>query len=70
MAALIDASGTDFDRLFLQQMTEHHRGAVQMAETELADGRTSDALAMAENIRDSQSGEIAEMEQLLAELGG
>lgn len=70
MTALMNASGAEFDRLFLQQMTEHHRGAVQMAETELAEGRNSDALVMAETIRDTQTGEIAEMEQLLTELGG
>ncbi|TFV67217.1 UNVERIFIED_ORG: DUF305 domain-containing protein [Bacillus sp. AZ43] len=70
MTALTNATGAEFDRLFLQQMIEHHRGAVTMAETELADGRNSDALAMAEAIRDTQTGEIAEMEQLLAELGG
>ena len=70
MAALADASGTSFDRLFLEQMTAHHSGAVQMAETEIAEGSNPDAIAMAEEIRDTQSAEIAEMQQLLSELGG
>ncbi|SOE03726.1 DUF305 domain-containing protein [Blastococcus haudaquaticus] len=70
MAALTNATGAEFDRLFLQQMIAHHRGAVEMAESELAEGRDSDALASAETIRDTQVGEIAEMEQLLTELGG
>jgi uncharacterized protein (DUF305 family) len=70
MAALAAASGAEFDRLFLTKMVAHHRGAVQMAEAELADGRNPDAIALAETIRDSQAAEIAEMEQLLAELGG
>jgi uncharacterized protein (DUF305 family) len=30
----------------------------------------ADAVALAESIRDSQNGEIAEMEQLLTDLGG
>jgi uncharacterized protein (DUF305 family) len=41
-----------------------------MAQTEAAEGRNSGALGMAESIRDSQSAEIAEMEQLLTELDG
>jgi uncharacterized protein (DUF305 family) len=70
MEALAGLSGAEFDRLFLEQMTAHHRGAVQMAETEAADGENPEAIAMAEHIRDTQNAEIAEMQQLLAELGG
>jgi uncharacterized protein (DUF305 family) len=70
MQALTNARGAEFDRMFLIQMVAHHTGAVQMARTELSAGRDPDALAMAESIRDSQSAEVAEMEQLLAELGG
>jgi len=63
-------SGAEFDRMFLTMMIEHHRSAVQMAETEAADGQNTDAIALAESIRDSQTAEIAEMQQLLTELGG
>jgi uncharacterized protein (DUF305 family) len=70
MQALTDASGPEFDRLFLELMIEHHRGAVEMAVTEAADGRNADAIAMAETIRDTQNAENAEMQQLLTELGG
>jgi uncharacterized protein (DUF305 family) len=70
MAALTDASGTEFDRLFLTRMIAHHRGATAMAEQEAANGQNADAIALAESIRDSQSGEIAEMQALLSELGG
>ena len=70
MAALADVSGAEFDRMFLAMMTAHHEGAVQQAGTEIADGENPDALAMAEDIRDTQNAEIAEMEQLLADLGG
>jgi uncharacterized protein (DUF305 family) len=70
MQALTNATGAEFDRLFLTQMIAHHTGAVEMAQAELSEGRNTDALAMAESIRDGQSDEIAEMEQLLAELGG
>ena len=68
--ALAGMSGADFDRMFLSMMIEHHRSAVEMAETEVADGQNADAIALAESIRDSQNAEIAEMQQLLTELGG
>jgi uncharacterized protein (DUF305 family) len=70
MTALTNASGAEFDRLFLAQMIPHHSSAVDMAVTEAADGQNTDAIAMAESIRDSQTQEIAEMQTLLTELGG
>ncbi|SDM08507.1 Uncharacterized conserved protein, DUF305 family [Geodermatophilus siccatus] len=70
MDALTNASGAEFDRMFLEMMTAHHSGAVRMAETEIADGEDPDAIAMAEDIRDTQNAEIAEMQELLAEFGG
>jgi len=70
MAMLDSASGAEFDRLFLQMMTEHHRSAVDMAETEIADGSNPDAVGLARDIVDSQTAEIQEMETLLTELGG
>jgi uncharacterized protein (DUF305 family) len=70
MQALMNGTGPEFDRLFLTQMIAHHTGAVEMAQAELSSGTNTAALAMAESIRDSQSAEIAEIEQLLAELGG
>ena len=70
MAMLDSASGPEFDRLFLQMMTEHHRGAVDMAETEIADGSNPDAVDMAREIVESQTAEIEEMQTLLTELGG
>ncbi|MGY1708574.1 DUF305 domain-containing protein [Geodermatophilus sp. SYSU D00758] len=70
MHALMTATGGEFDRLFLEQMIEHHVGAVRMAETVIADGRDPDVGALAEAIRDAQTAEIAQMQQLLTELGG
>ena len=70
MSALENASGAEFDRMWLEMMIVHHRGAVEMAETEIADGSNPDAIALAEEIADSQAAEIEEMETLLAELGG
>jgi uncharacterized protein (DUF305 family) len=70
MSALMNASGAEFDRMFLTQMISHHRAAVDMSVTEAAGGQNADAIAMAESIRDNQSAEISEMQTLLTELGG
>lgn len=65
MAMLDDASGSDADRLFLEQMVVHHEGAIAMAETEVTDGENADAVALAENIATSQTDEITVMRDLL-----
>ncbi|WP_308203815.1 DUF305 domain-containing protein [Frankia gtarii] len=39
MTSLTNYSGAAFDRMFLEMMIQHHRGAVEMAQTELRDGR-------------------------------
>lgn len=70
MTALDAASGSEFDRMWLEMMVIHHRGAVEMAQTEIAEGSNADAVALAEEIADSQAAEIEEMETLLGELGG
>jgi uncharacterized protein (DUF305 family) len=57
--------GAEFDRMFLTMMVEHHTGAVQMAETELASGRSAEAKKLAQAIIDAQRAEISEMNTLL-----
>jgi len=66
MAELATLTGDDFDRSFLQVMTEHHSGAIAMAETEVAEGSNAEALALAGRIIDAQMAEITEMSQLLS----
>jgi len=68
MAELGNLSGAEFDKRFLELMTAHHEGAVEMSETELADGENPQALELAQKIIDDQQAEIAEMEQMLAAL--
>lgn len=68
MTELEGASGTAFDRMFLEMMVAHHTSAIEMAEAEIADGQFPDALAMAEAIKSAQQSEIAEMEGLLEQL--
>lgn len=68
MQALSAAQGTEAARLFLTQMTAHHEGAIDMAETEIEDGRFPDAVQMARTIVNTQQQEIDTMRQLLTTL--
>nr|WP_246247942.1 DUF305 domain-containing protein [Cellulomonas septica] len=65
MGSLDGLEGVAFDRAFLDLMIAHHRGAVTMAETELADGTHPDAMRLARTIVDDQTAEITEMQNLL-----
>lgn len=65
MAALETASGAEASRLFLQQMTQHHQGAIDMAQQELDTGKNPDALALAQKIIDAQTAEITTMQDIL-----
>ncbi|MGV9865779.1 DUF305 domain-containing protein [Rhodococcus koreensis] len=63
--ALTALSGTEFDRQWLTMMIEHHEGAIEMANAELADGENSDARQMAADIVTAQQREIADMRAAL-----
>ena len=65
MGSLDGLDGVAFDRAFLDLMIAHHRGAVEMAETELAEGTHPAPLTLARTIVDDQTAEIAEMQTLL-----
>ncbi|SHG39497.1 DUF305 domain-containing protein [Streptoalloteichus hindustanus] len=65
MTALRAARGAEFDRQWVRMMIEHHRGAVEMARTEQAQGASLEARALAGRIIDAQQAEIAEMTALL-----
>lgn len=65
MTALDDADGADAARLFLEGMVMHHEGAIDMAESELADGQFPDALELAQQVIDGQSAEITTMNDIL-----
>lgn len=65
MARLKAASGTAFDRLWLELMIQHHEGAIAMAKQELAGGRSVAARRLAEAITAGQQREIDQMRSLL-----
>ncbi|WP_299169082.1 DUF305 domain-containing protein [uncultured Arthrobacter sp.] len=68
LAELEAAEGDEAARMFLESMTAHHNGAVEMAQEEIENGQYPDAIALAETIVETQQAEIEEMEALLAEL--
>lgn len=69
MDELDTLDGAAFDRRFLELMIEHHKGALTMAQTEVANGRNEAATSLARTIITAQEKEIAEMEALLEQLG-
>jgi uncharacterized protein (DUF305 family) len=66
MQQLEQASGPEFERMFLQMMVTHHQGAITMAQTELRAGQNLAARQLAQRIIDSQQREITEMQALLS----
>ncbi|VXB09587.1 DUF305 domain-containing protein [Nocardioides sp. AX2bis] len=66
MASLEAAEGAAFETSWLELMREHHRGAVEMARAEQADGQDPEAVALAEEIEATQTAEVAVIEDLLA----
>ena len=70
MTKLTTLSGQPFDVLWLQSMIAHHQGAIEMAQTEIADGINPDMVNLARNIVTAQQAEIDQMQRMLAELGG
>lgn len=65
MAALENAP--DFDPEFLRQMTRHHQMATMMAGMVVNSAQHPEIRNLAQSIISSQSAEIAQMEQLLAQ---
>lgn len=65
MSSLGGTSGDQFDQMWLEMMIEHHRGAVDMAESAVADAEHPGVIEMAEDIIETQQAEIAQMEELL-----
>ena len=54
-----------FEQMWLTMMIEHHEGAIDMSRTEVDDGQSPDAVALAEDIVESQTAEIDLMQDLL-----
>lgn len=71
MKQLNAARGQDFDRLFLQFMIQHHRGAVSMVQDLFASngaGQDLTVFKLATGINVDQTTEIARMQRMLADI--
>ncbi len=65
MDALMDATGVDAARLYLEGMVKHHQGAIEASDIEIADGQYEPAVELAKTIKAAQAAEITEMRALL-----
>jgi uncharacterized protein (DUF305 family) len=63
--ALAAASGAEADALFVELMTAHHRGGIDMAAYAVEHAQNDEVVKMAAGIVHAQEGEIVEMENLL-----
>lgn len=64
MEALTNAKGAAFDKLYLEGMIEHHKGAIHMAQM-VVDSNNAEVAKLGKAIIDSQTKQIAYMESLL-----
>jgi uncharacterized protein (DUF305 family) len=58
--------GAAFDLLWTKSMISHHEGAVTMAQDEIANGESADAIDLATMIVEAQQREIAIMTHLIS----
>jgi uncharacterized protein (DUF305 family) len=70
MARLRAAEGRDLDVLFLQLMIRHHLGGVHMIDAILAEGGEDEVVRAAQTMKNVQSTELANLNQLLTRAGG
>jgi uncharacterized protein (DUF305 family) len=71
LADLAKAHGTDFDKLFLKDMIQHHQGALAMVATLLGttgSGQEPEVFRFAAEVDSDQRAEIARMSALLDRL--
>jgi len=66
LVQLRSASGSDADRVFVTLMRAHHQGGIHMAQYAVDHGAVGEVRDMAQSMVTHQTGEIVEMDQLLA----
>ena len=65
MNELSQATGAELDQLYLELMIAHNEGAIEMAQTELKEGKNPAALKLAQGVINTQQAEIKQMRALL-----
>ena len=66
MAALRDASAEEAAAIYLAYMSEHHLGAIEMAQAEIVAGVNPAAIALADEMITVLTAELTTMDDLLA----
>ena len=69
LVELKNLMGSNFEKMWLTMMLAHHKGAIKMAETVIADGKDARVKTLAEAIISEQKKEIDLIDSLLAKLG-
>mgnify|MGYP003342828710 CR=1 FL=1 len=69
LAELENLKGSNFEKMWLTMMLAHHKGAIKMAETVIADGKDSRVKTLANTVISTQQREIELINALLANLG-
>ncbi|WP_158583076.1 DUF305 domain-containing protein [Nesterenkonia natronophila] len=64
---LESAHGHGASRLYLEQMIDHHEGAVSMAEEHLREGEHSGVHELSEDVIADQRAEVEHMEEMLGD---
>ncbi|MEB3032980.1 DUF305 domain-containing protein [[Mycobacterium] nativiensis] len=59
--------GAAFDKLWLQTMIAHHRGAITMAHNEIEQGQSPEAISIAQSLLPRQQADIDQMTAMLGE---
>ncbi|MBX9389696.1 DUF305 domain-containing protein [Streptomonospora nanhaiensis] len=59
------AEGEEFDELFVELMTAHHEGAIEMAEEATMEGKDPTVLKMANDVIAEQRADIERMEEVM-----
>jgi uncharacterized protein (DUF305 family) len=67
LVKLESASGKEFDQLWLQGMTGHHDGAIDMV-TMIKNAKNADVKAFGVKVIADQSAQIVQMKKMLAQL--
>lgn len=70
LIALAEADGVEADAIFVELMTAHHRGGIDMADLAATQAATDEVRRMAQQMADGQRDEIIEMGRLLARSDG
>ncbi|MFM2019535.1 MAG: hypothetical protein RL718_116 [Actinomycetota bacterium] len=65
LAELSAATGTEFEKLFLEGMIQHHEGALAMLSM-IEDSKFPEAIELKKQIETAQKAEIAQMKELLS----